>query len=135
MAYCTQADLEEDFGTENIKIWSDVEETGSVNTSRITTAIADADMEIDEKLFDLYDRTDLSATVRTINRCSRCFAGFNLYTMRGLRDNNTNEAMQAIKEHAELILWELRNGRSLLDKNVEEITPRGRRTPIAYAPS
>ncbi len=130
MAYSTQANLEAKFGTRAILRWSDVDESGTADTTIITTAITDADQIINEVLFPVHI-VPFSATHPTINNTSIALAGYNLYIMRGLRDNSTDEMMTTIRQNALDLLDRIVDGQPILDSSGSEVVRKGINAPVA----
>uniref|UniRef100_A0A6M3J8H6 DUF1320 domain-containing protein n=1 Tax=viral metagenome TaxID=1070528 RepID=A0A6M3J8H6_9ZZZZ len=69
MAYCTQADLEDRVSEDELIQMTDDDDTGSVDATRVTNAIADADAEIDSYCAGRY-----SVPFATVPRIVRKFA-------------------------------------------------------------
>lgn len=89
MAYSTQADIETFFGTTNVAMWSQVDQTSTAaNTARIAAAIAHADAEIDSRMRGGRYAVPLAGgdTSYIVKSWSFRLAGVWLYESRGLRD-------------------------------------------------
>ena len=130
MAYSVLADLENKFGTRAIARWSDVDETGSVDTANVADAISDADQLINEILFPVHT-IPFSGIIPTITNISVMLAGFNLYVMRGLRDNSSDEHMTQVRQTALDLLHRIVDGQRLLNSTNSEIIRKGKGAPIA----
>lgn len=88
--YISQTDIENVFGTENVKYWSDLDDSGSVDTTRISKAIEFAEAAIDDWFRDSeYEvpitGVDGSTPSKVIDWAAK-YAGYWLYSSRGLRD-------------------------------------------------
>lgn len=92
MAYCTQTDLETNFGTSNIRIWSNKEnDTTQADVGAITEAIEWAAEVIDDRLRDGPYTLPLaftSGTSRVVKRWNAVLAAEYLYSNRGIDDDD-----------------------------------------------
>ena len=118
--YCVQADIENVFGIENVLKWSDIENVGSINATRITQSIAVASERIDDEArvmsykIPLQDEDD-NASV-TITDLAATLAGIWLYEARGAQDYNpqTGEVVHRFefkRQRAEQLLSDIRDQR------------------------
>lgn len=92
MGYSSQSDIENVFGTDNVRKWSNLDNnvTGA-NTTRIATAIALADRQIDNMLRRSKYAVPLQGThgaLVEVTNWSATLAGVWLYEARGLEDTN-----------------------------------------------
>ena len=124
MAYCTKSDIENVFGVENVKTWSDLDNSGSADTTRITQAIAVADDRIDDVARVIDYTVPLAnasgSTPDTVKDLSATFAGIWLYEARGSQDYNpqTGEVLHRLefkRDRSEMVLDNLRTGRIRID--------------------
>ena len=118
--YCVKADVENVFGVENVKQWSDIENAGSANTTRITQAIAVASERIDDVARTInytIPLADEDATDSvTITDLTAVLAGLWLYEARGAQDYNpqTGEVTHRFefkRQRAEQLLADIRDQR------------------------
>ena len=101
--YCTLAQVQDVFGVENIKQWSDLDSSGSLDTDRVARAIAVASEEIDDVArvstytIPLADQ-DAAISV-SISDLAATLAGIWLYESRGSQDFNpqTGEASHRLE--------------------------------------
>lgn len=111
--YCTQSDIENVFGAVNVRKWSNLDNTDSINaaanTTRITAAIAWASQYIDDRLRGRFSipLSGTSLTYRVMDWAAK-LAGVWLYEGRGLSgatetDQNTN----AVRLHKGIVNAEI----------------------------
>jgi len=97
MAYCVRADIEAQYGSENVAKWADLnsnEDAGEI-TARITQAILEADNEIDSRLRLGPYEIPFTDTIPTgIISLSAMYAGIWLYSSRGVIDYTPKGAAQ-----------------------------------------
>ncbi len=97
--YIEQSDVEDQFGIDNVKVWSDLENADVVNTARITRAIAYAEDRIDSWFrggryaVPFVFKAGIDATL--IDWAS-IYAGAKLYRHRGLRDEDAGERIREL---------------------------------------
>lgn len=91
MPYSTQANIEARFGAESVAQWADTDRDGRINASAVTTAITDADGEIDSRLTGRFAVPFTGTIPPMIQRISVLLAAWNLYTMRGQQDRAPEE--------------------------------------------
>src|SRR5207302_263858 len=91
-AYATLSDLRLEFGTANIKAWSDTEGTGTENDQRIQRAFDNADAEIIREFIDIggyaTPLVPIGNDVFTVRHWACVLAGCWLYFLRGTQDDN-----------------------------------------------
>ena len=92
--YIEQSDIEDQFGKDNVKVWSDLDGTGSLDAARITRSIEYAEDRIDDYFRD--DRYQIplvfaASIPGTVKRWASILAGAWLYQGRGLRDEAAGE--------------------------------------------
>jgi len=122
--YCTQSQVEDVFGVENVAAWSDLSNTDTADTARIARAIAVASERIDDVARTTNYRIPLAdedaATSVTVSDLAAMLAGIWLYEARGSRDFNpqTGEVAHRLefkRLRAEQVLADIRDGRILLN--------------------
>jgi len=88
--YCTISDIQNIFGIANTLAWSDIENTGSLNSTRNTQAIAVAGDRIDDVARVLNYKIPLAdvsgSTPTSVTDIAATIAGIWLYNPRGLQD-------------------------------------------------
>lgn len=99
-AYCSDADLDLRFGDEAIENWSDHDDSGTVDSDVVNTAINRAKAEMDLYLLQRYDEADL-ANLTIVNAWCVELAGYYLATTRG------NPAPDDLMSSVELIFNKL----------------------------
>lgn len=134
MAYTSQALLIARWGLTNITSWSDVDEAGSLNSSRITEAIESARQEIDQTLVILYNVPFSDTVPPTIQEIANNLAAWYLYSVRGLRDNSTDQKMAGSRALAERLLTKLGRGDPLIDSTSNVMSKVSRQMPIVTEP-
>lgn len=85
MVYCTQADIEEQLSTSELVQLTDDAGSGSVDTTVVDRAIADADDEINSYLQERYT-VPLSPVPGLVRKLSVDLAVYNLHSRRGIDD-------------------------------------------------
>jgi len=122
----TQADLEKRFGTSNVTVWSDLENTGSADTDRIAEALAIGQAKVRDK-FRLGPYTvpfeGTEADLRPVKDLMLVYAGAWLYFSRGLQDTSVNERMQDLADRADAEIREYFSGRARLGATRAETMP------------
>jgi len=95
MAYCTQTDMENLYGTDNVKKWSNLSgTTDEVDATRLARSIVVADDEIDSRLRNsAYAVPFTSPPVMVVN-WSATLATWWLYKARGRRDTPEYDRMR-----------------------------------------
>lgn len=134
MAYTSEALLKNRWGLTNITSWSDVSETGSLNSGRITEAIESARQEIDQALVILYSVPFPDTVPPTIQEIANNLSAWYLYSVRGLRDNSTDQKMTGSRAIAESLLNKLRRGDPLIDSAGDIVKKIARHIPIVVSP-
>lgn len=89
--YAAQSDVENIFGPENVAVWSDMSNAGTVNTARVQLGLDNADAEIDGFFRDGPFAVPLSLaseSVVMVRRWAAVFAGVWLYQNRGQWDED-----------------------------------------------
>lgn len=89
MSYCTQSDIENLFGTTNVKVWSNLEnDADEADTARITAAIAYAAEQVNKRFRRSKYAVPLTAlpgeSLVDITDIAARFAGVWLYESRGI---------------------------------------------------
>lgn len=114
--YCTQANAETIYGTNNIGSWSDPDNTGSTVTARITSAIAAAGDEIDSWLLPSRYTIPLadedSSTPAIIATLAAQLVGVILYENHGAERDHP---LVAARDRIEQTLQQIRNGEREID--------------------
>lgn len=92
MAYCTQSDIEGQFGVSNVARWSNLESpTGPINTTRVTAAIAYAEEQINALFRDSMYAVPFSSGLTTVTWWASVIAGDWLYKSRGVREGSVQQ--------------------------------------------
>jgi len=96
MAYSTQSDLENYFGTANVRIWSNLSSSATTtDTARVAAAIAYADDVIDSRFRQSRYVVPLLGNNGSLPACvtswSARIAGVWLYNSRGFADGATEQ--------------------------------------------
>jgi phage gp36-like protein len=91
--YAAQADIESQFGTDNVRVWSQLDNSQSTaDVSRIQTALNNADAKIISTFsnFGNYAKplSPQGTDIVTVTRWAAILAGAWLYQSRGLRDQD-----------------------------------------------
>ena len=122
----TQADLEKRFGADNIQVWSDLDNSGSADTDRITEALAVGTATVRDK-FRLGPYTipfeGAEADLKKPKDWMLIYAGTWLYFSRGLQDTSVNERMQDLADRADAEIREYFSGRARLGATRAETMP------------
>lgn len=124
--YCSLANINAAFGTENVTQWSDLDsnENSSEKTARIAAAIAYASDAIDDVIrtanYTIPLANAAGTTPTTIINLAAILAGLWMYEARGTQDMNarTGEPVHRLafrREYAERTLEHLRTGKIKLD--------------------
>ncbi len=124
--YCAQSNVEDVFGIENVKQWSDLDGSGSADTARITRACDVASEMIDDALrttnhkIPHVKKSDSDNPSDTIVNLAATFAGIWLYEARGVQDYNPSTGaivhrLEFIRQRAEAMLEDIRTGKLMLD--------------------
>lgn len=109
MAYSTQSDIEAVFGTTNVALWSNTENTSitdgvpTANTSRIIDAITYADAVINDRFRGGRYTVPFSSTPTVVKNWSATLAGIWLYRSRGFaagRDTEETNRYAALEGNA-----------------------------------
>lgn len=107
--YISQTDLEDTFGTSNVRQWSNLDNTtGSANTSRIAAAIDWAESRVNDRLRGGKYTVPISAgaySLPTLKAWCTGLAAWRLYIARGLRDQD--QYMGQLQGHHDLVEKEL----------------------------
>jgi len=122
--YCVQSDIENAFGVENVLQWSDIENTGSINATRITRCIAVASEKIDDtarvtdKAVPLQNESGTTSV--SVVDLAATLAGLWLYEARGAQDYNpqTGEVSHRFefkRQRSEQMLADIRDQRIRID--------------------
>jgi phage gp36-like protein len=109
MSYSALSDITDDLDEEILIQLTDDEDTGAVNESRVTAAIAKADAEIDSYLSKRYT-LPLSSTPEVIKKLSVDIAIWNLYSRR----NKMEEVRKARYDAAVKLLVAMSKGDATL---------------------
>ncbi len=134
MAYSTETDLNNQYGSNNIQKWADLDgdaDAGKIST-RIAAAIGFADDEIDSQMrggpYPLPLVNDAATTPLLITDISAKLAGVWLYESRGVQDvtpeGSPVHRLHWQRKRAYDVMRELLAGRLKLDNsNVENFSP------------
>ena len=122
--YCTQSQIEDVFGVENIQTWSDLDNSGTTDTARIARAIAVVSERIDDVAritnYKIPLADEDAATSASLSDLAATLAGIWLYEARGSQDFNpqTGEVAHRLefkRQRAEQMLNDIRDQRIRLD--------------------
>jgi len=121
VSYCTQADIELEFGATNVGEWADIDNDANATTK--SNRIAEAILVSDERVNEVLRMTSLrvaaiqadgAGTPKTINRLARVIAGLWLYEARGAvdytRDGTPQHGHYWRRAWAEEYLEKIRSG-------------------------
>lgn len=130
MAYCTQTDIENRYGTTNVAVWSNLDnDNTSANATRIAAAIAYADAVVEDEMRGSEYKLPLTATnggtPTMITFLAAAIAGWWLFSSRGVRDTEQGREMTAIYQGAIGKLNEYRSGQMTLAASRHKNTPQG----------
>lgn len=103
--YIEQSDVEDQFGIDNVKVWSDLENADVVNTARITRAISYAEDRIDDWFRGGRYAIPFVFTAgvpATVIEWASLYAGAKLYRPRGLRDEDAGERIAELVSGGEV---------------------------------
>lgn len=107
MAYAVRADVEMEFGITNVKKWADNENLAddAYIAARVTAKLTEAEAYINSRLLDGPYPIPFTPVPDLIKAYTAKYAGFLLYTSRGVRDGNpdNNELIYVQKEVNEFI--------------------------------
>lgn len=126
MAYATRSDIEARFGEANVFQWADLDNTRTAAdiTARITTALDQAESDVDDALrggiYTLPVANLGSVTPAAIVDAVAKMAAVWLYELRGVQDFNpdTGQAVHKLiyhKKRAEEMLQKIKTGQVMLD--------------------
>lgn len=135
MRYAELCDLQNVFGADNVRSWSNLDNTDvNVNTARVDYALDWASAYIDSRLRQsryAVPLTDAAGLIPLqVTDWTACLAAWKLYTARGLRDEGdpTGDKMTVHKSRVEGELDALLAGRLELDANLS--TPPNSTGPV-----
>ena len=129
MAYTSQSLLESRWGTTNISAWSDINETGEVNTTTIDNAVTSARREIDQALVRLYSVPFSDTVPDMIEEIATLLAAWYMYTTRGLRDEAEGK-MESARLESTRLLNKLKQGHPLIDNAGALVGKKARTVPV-----
>lgn len=124
--YCAQSNVEDVFGVENVKQWSDLDNSGATDTDRVSRACDVASEMIDDVLratlhkVPSIKKSDATAISDTIVNLAAVFAGIWLYEARGSQDYDPRTGppvhrFEFLRARSEKMLENIRTGKVLLD--------------------
>jgi len=122
--YCTQAQIEDVFGIENVKQWSDLDNSLVTDTARIARAIAVVSERIDDVVritnYKIPLADEDAAISASISDLAATLAGIWLYEARGSQDFNpqTGEVAHRLefkRQRVEQMLSDIRDQRIRLN--------------------
>jgi hypothetical protein len=132
--YCDRADIEDQFGIENVGKWADLENHGDdgLIEARIDAAIQWATNEVDDRLRGGPYEVPIASPTHTMVAVTATLAGVWLYEARGVQDfdeasGKPTHKLAWAKDRAEKILTDVRAGKRRLDIQVSGM---GVRVPI-----
>ena len=124
MPYCTQTDILDQLDEEVLIALTDDEDTGSVDDTKVTKAIADADAEIDSYCGVHYS-VPFAPVPDVIRKWSVEFAIYNLYPRRkGAPDNRKERYDNGIR-----FLRDVSKGLASLGKDDPDVPPSDKDKP------
>lgn len=122
--YCTQSQIEDVFGIENVKQWSDLDNSGATNKDRIERAIEVVSERIDDVVritnYKIPLADEDAAISVSLSDLAATMAGIWLYEARGSQDFNpqTGEVAHRLefkRQRAEQMLNDIRDQRIRLN--------------------
>jgi phage gp36-like protein len=117
MAYSAQTNLESKFGVDNIAKWSDIENSGAVNVSRIALAIAAADEDIDDRFRATRYSLPFSPIPRKVAEWSAVLAGLWLFDSRPeFHESDKIEAFANIRDNVDSEIDDYASGKRIFKK-------------------
>lgn len=110
MAYATRADIENRFGKSAVKKWASMEGSTSLAdvTAKITTALADAETEVDDALRGGPYAIPFTSIPGRITALTARLAGVILYEARGVELEDESDDAETIANHRKQIMETLR---------------------------
>ncbi len=119
MAYCIRADVEKQYGVDNVAKWADLNnnDVAAEITAQIIAAIVEADNEIDSRLrLGPYVIPFVIPPVGIVSLSAE-YAGFWLYSQRGVSDfdaeGGAQDQLQHQRNHFEKTIRDILAGRYL----------------------
>ena len=122
----SQSDLETRFGETNIERWSDVDNSGSADTTRITEALAQGTQRVENAFRDTMYQIPfqaLSGTLYRVKDWMLVYAGSWLYFSRGMNDTAIDDRIEALEKRAEAEMRKYQNGRERLNAARSDTMP------------
>lgn len=113
--YTNETNLNNKFGSENIRLWSQVNNSVTTKDSdRILAALNQADSVIDDALRNgryLVPLQPINVTYGVVERIATIYAGFYLYEARGFDDESTEEQnkLSLLKTEADNLLKKIQS--------------------------
>ena len=115
MAYSTQTDIENVFGQQNVKVWSDLDGDGTLDSTRVAASIAYADEFINSLLRGGVYAVPIGSSNVLITNWSAVLAGAWLYRSRGLLDSAETDKIESQRLDVESTLAQVNAGVIELD--------------------
>lgn len=124
MAYCAQSNIEDVFGIENIKQWSNLEAADVTDTSRVARAIVVSDATIEavarKNNLKIPLQNSYGSTPPLVIDLSATLAGIWLYESRGVQDYHpqTGAALHRLefkRDAARQMLADIAENRIIID--------------------
>ncbi len=124
--YIGQTDVENVFGEDNIETWSDIDNSGSTDTTRVTVAIAFAESDVEDRFRGGDYAIPFSSAVQALKDFMSKIAGLWLYESRPRHSSDdNNEYYSKMKEQIEMDIEAYTSGQRRLDITRSETgTPR-----------
>jgi phage gp36-like protein len=123
--YITQSNLEDIFGTDNIAVWSNLDnDTTDADTARIVRAIVFAEDYVEARLRNTSVAVPLASVTPTLTHILATIAAYWLYSPRGMRDSDTiANRMKTMRDDAEALLESIAEGALSVDEVTAPAVP------------
>lgn len=114
--YIAQADIENVFGVDNVKIWSDLQGTGTLDSTRIDAAIAYAEEELNNRFRNGKYELPFAPVTNVIKYWAAAFAGLWLFDSRPLYKQKGDEfdGFEKMREQLEVTIDMYTSGQRVL---------------------
>jgi phage gp36-like protein len=121
-SYITQGDIEDRWGSGNVVIWSDLNNTDTIDGDRVTRAINYAEAFVEDKFRRTNYQVPFTQTPKVLIDWMAVIAGWWLLNSRveHLGDNADNEGVQLQYDEALRQISEYQSGQSVLDTGLVE---------------
>lgn len=124
--YISQTDVENVFGVDNVKTWSDIDASGSTDTTRVAKGISVAEEDVENRFRDGDYAVPFSSAVETLKDFMAKLAGLWLYENRPKHSSDDNNEYYAkLREQVDIDIEAYTSGQRKLNINRSETdTPR-----------